>query len=198
MDMLLTSQTGSNSREQPVIFPLYGRDRYYIYALNALLTTLFIEEPELEKWVPDIWLIAEVRDIFCCIDRLRENSDSVVIGDARHYRLLCGIPGLRWVCFVDASLAVDEMKQCFKAILRRRPYCSRLGEHRLSDVTAFSARTRKIIGLLLQGFSPHVVARECDIQAKTVSLYKRSVMQRLNVNSTQELVIKSALMKAQW
>ncbi|WP_158684838.1 LuxR C-terminal-related transcriptional regulator [Serratia sp. MYb239] len=135
---------------------------------------------------------------FGCIRKLQENSGSVVIGDKCYYRLLCGIPGIRWVCFIDASLAVAEMARCFKSILRRRPCCMRLGEYRQIGVEAFSARTRKIIGLLLQGCPPHDIAHECGIQAKTVSLYKRSVMQRLNVHSTQELAIKSALMKAQW
>ncbi|QNK33148.1 hypothetical protein HF675_03515 [Serratia sp. JUb9] len=111
---------------------------------------------------------------FGCIRKLQENSGSVVIGDKCYYRLLCGIPGIRWVCFIDASLAVAEMARCFKSILRRRSYCMRLSEYRLTSVETFSVRTRKIIGLLLQGCPPHDIVHEFGIQAKTVSLYKEA------------------------
>lgn len=198
MDTLLTETRGMTHWKRSVIYPIHGNDNYYIYGLNHLLAELFTAEPGQDIWLPDIWIISNVRDMFSCIGKLREKPVNVIIGDVRYYRMLSGIPGIGRLFFVEASLAVAEVIKCFTFIVRSRGSCARLNEYRAPGVAAFSARTRKIIGLLLQGCSPHDIARECGIQAKTVSLYKRSVMQRLNVNSTQELVIKSALMKAQW
>ncbi|BFO11912.1 hypothetical protein GGER_44220 [Serratia rubidaea] len=83
-------------------------------------------------------------------------------------------------------------------MIRRQAEGKMLCDYRFHDMQAFSAGARKTIKLLLKGLPPWRVAQECSIHHRAVSVYKRNVMRRLNVNNTQELVIKCRLMELQW
>lgn len=198
MDICLTEETGAIYQAPHATFPLHGNDNYYIYSLGLLLEGVLKEEAGAARALPDIWVMTGFQDVLSYIKRMKKNAENIVIGDERHYRLLSGIPSIGEMVFIHASLPVEEIKERFRFVIRRKADRNMRCEYRHHDTQAFSAGARKTIKLLLKGLPTWRVAQECCIENRAVSVYKRNVMRRLNVNNTQELVIKCRLMEFQW
>ncbi|WP_442801652.1 helix-turn-helix transcriptional regulator [Serratia rubidaea] len=198
MDIFFTEETGGVDKNRQTAFPLYGNDNYYIYSLSLLLEDLLADEGATERQLPAIWVLTGFQDVLSYIQQMKRNSENIVIGDERHYRLLSGIASIGEMFFIHASLPVAEIKERLRFVIRRQAEGKMLCDYRFHDMQAFSAGARKTIKLLLKGLPPWRVAQECSIHHRAVSVYKRNVMRRLNVNNTQELVIKCRLMELQW
>ncbi|CAI1067962.1 Response regulator [Serratia rubidaea] len=198
MDIFFTEETGGVDKNRQTAFPLYGNDNYYIYSLSLLLEDLLADEDATERQLPAIWVLSGFQDVLSYIQQMKRNAENIVIGDERHYRLLSGIASIGDMFFIHASLPVVEIKERLRFVIRRKADGKMLREYRYHDTQAFSAGARKTIKLLLKGLPTWRVAQECSIHHRAVSVYKRNVMRRLNVNNTQELVIKCRLMELQW
>lgn len=128
--------------------------------------------------------------IYC--QKLDPTGDYIILGDAQARELLSGNRPLRVVEFIDVGLPLPHLRHSLQKALTS----SKLRMCKIAPLT-FTPREQAVLRYLMQGMNSAQIARLIGISDKTISTYKRSVMNKLQVSSNQILYCKLVLIRCQ-
>ncbi|TBM28333.1 helix-turn-helix transcriptional regulator [Hafnia paralvei] len=176
-------------------FKLHCQDQFFSEGLYHLIQQAYdtIADAELEELViPNILVISGkcLFDVFQFIGNIELNQPCFIFCNKNQTRILRGISGLNYCVFflVDDSVETASIK--IRKALHSLQKRSLFDVAYTNETPSLTSSEVKITRLLSDGCSCRVIQDITNFSDKAVSYYKRSSMNKLNVLSTQELIIK--------
>ncbi|MCU6359045.1 helix-turn-helix domain-containing protein [Enterobacter quasiroggenkampii] len=142
-----------------------------------------------------VWVLSEeavtLKWIMSLLDKLSDNEPCFIFGTEPYRRIFNNIPNNRHVCFIDASVSIDDAGMMICANLIRYALTGYFSDDACRN--PLSVGEQEIIRLLLQGLKPKDIANKTGLHIKTISAQKRAAMRKLHVKTTMELLVKYRL-----
>lgn len=142
-----------------------------------------------------VWVFSEetvtLKKISPLLEKLSDSEPCFIFGTEPYGRIFNNIPNNRHVCFIDASVSIDDAGMMICANLIRYALTGYFSDDACRN--PLSVGEQEIIRLLLQGLKPKDIANKTGLHIKTISAQKRAAMRKLHVKTTMELLVKYRL-----
>lgn len=187
-------------------FKIICNNSFYSYGVEVLVNHILKEYPFclMEKVIndliiPDIIIITEnlMIDLVPFVNSLEKDKQYIVFCSSRVRRVLENIPGVNVVCFVRIEASCTEAERAIRETLFK--YMSKTNHADMKINTSpshlLTATQKEVVDLMANGLHPRQISKIYDMNIKKVSLLKRNAMTRLGVNTNQELIVKSLVLR---
>lgn len=124
--------------------------------------------------------------------QLDPTGDYIILGDTQVRELLSGNRSLKVVEFIDVGLPLPHLRYTLQKVLSSPKL-----KLRKAEPLTFTPREQVVLKYLIRGMNSVQTARLIGISEKTISTYKRSVMNKLQVSSNPTLYCKLILIQGQ-
>lgn len=169
---------------------VYGGDEFYALGLEEVTEAQWLVCDTGKEYLSkrlSFWIITKhcLTDIIHFIET-QDYLPDFILCPPNNIRMFSRMPAFQNVTLINSDAPVEQIS---RAVLMSMIATSGMMQEIMILPIPFTSLKQKIVArMFLDGQSPKTCARALNIGTKTVSNYKRALMNRLNVYTTQELL----------